>query len=393
MRCADGLVPVIRGDWSPACVGEATAERMQWHVVKAGDLPSGARVAKWFDNHTAAVSVTYDGRPLDIPEAVSHADEHGVAIGYEMVTGSSYHGVPVYSNPHDVDLIYLLTDLIPGGAGYFGHGHNHVDHDKMSYGEALESFQACFDAMVWMGLKPVAYAYPRNAGSEGETQQALEDAGFLSGRLLTTNPDRFHNIADDRTEPDNWFALQSLPMQSIHFESEDHGPCESCINDNGELEPVLDEALERTSWIILTYHNIGLPEGYGWYDMDEFRKDVESIAVRDFWVSPMNEITLYARERANAQVAVEVATDHPPPLIERIKITVSDGLDDAVFDQPLTVSFNQPADWKGAPFAVYQDGRRLGEFVFETERAMLSLEPNERPYVLSRIHGADHNGG
>ena len=107
----------------------------------------------------------------------------------------------------------------------------------------------------------------------------------------------------------------------------------------------------------------------------------------------MNEITLYARERADAQVTVEVATDHPPPRIERIKITVSDGLDDAVFDQPLTVLFDQPADWKGAPFAVYSDGTYLGEFVFETERVMLSLEPNERPYVLSRIHDTNHNGG
>ena len=83
-----------------------------------------------------------------------------------------------------------MSELVPQGFSYFGHGHNHIDHDELSYEEALESFQANYDTMKDWGMKPVAYGYPRSAGHEEETQLALENAGFLSGRLLTRGPQR-----------------------------------------------------------------------------------------------------------------------------------------------------------------------------------------------------------
>ena len=165
-------------------------------------------------------------------------------------------------------------------------------------------------------------------------------------------------------------------MQSIEFEG-----CEGCTNDNDELVPILDEALARTAWIILTYHAIiGKPESWGWYDWDEFRKDVQSIAARDFWTAPMNDITLYVREREHAVIAVEVVEGGAGT--ESIEITLSDGLDNIRFNQPLTVLFDQPTDWVGRPFTVSQDGEFLDERVFDTGAVALSLKPNERPYLL-----------
>ena len=60
---------------------------------------------------------------------------------------------------------YLKDVLIPSGFGYFGHGHTHINHDKLTFEEAKESFQRCFDAMKKMGLNPVAYAYPKTLPS------------------------------------------------------------------------------------------------------------------------------------------------------------------------------------------------------------------------------------
>ena len=174
--------------------------------------------------------------------------------------------------------------------------------------------------------------------------------------------------------PDNWFGLMSLEMQSIEFEG-----CDNCINDNDELTPILDEALARTAWVILTYHSIG-QRHWGWYDWDEFRKDVQSIAARDFWTASMNDITLYVRERENAVITVELVEGSGGT--ESIEITLSDGLDNVRFDQPLTILFDQPTDWVGRPFTVSQNGEVLDELVFDTEAAALSLKPNERPYVL-----------
>ena len=339
--------------------------------------PLNASVAKWFGNHTAAISITNDDWPIPgrEPDIDSYVMGQGLVMGYEIVTGNSFHGNRIFSGPDDERIVYLMSELVPKGFSYFGHGHNHIDHDELSYEDALESFQANYDAMKDWGMKPVAYAYPRSAGHEEETQRALEAAGFLSGRLQTVNSREFYNMPGAQLAPDNWFGLMSLEMQSIEFQG-----CDKCINDNDELTPILDEALEQTAWVILTYHAIGKPESWGWYDYDEFRKDIQSIAARDFWTASMNDITLYVRERANAVITVEVVEGSVGT--ESIEITLSDGLNNVRFNQPLTILFDQPTDWVGRPFTVSQDGELLAELVFDTEMAMLSLKPNERPHVL-----------
>lgn len=351
----------------------------------ATTVPLNASVAKWHDDRTAAVSITYDIPffPWGEPDVNDYIIEQGLVIGYELVTGSTYWGQPLYSGRNDSRLVYLFKKLIPQGFGYFGHGHNHIDHDILSYDDALKSFQANYETMKEWGLKPVAYSYPRNAGKDEETQRALEASGFLSGRLQTFEPDRFYNIPDDSKVPDDWFELMAVPMQSIEFSTESFDPCHECVNDNNELKPILDEALNRTAWVILVYHNIGNPNGFGWYDWGEFQKDMQSIVNRDFWTAPMNDITLYAREREKAKIEVEVLGSEDDP--ERIEMTVSDGLDNAVFDQPLTVVFDLPPDWSGEPFFVAQDGERLSEYAFDAAEARVSLKPNEQPYVLSRM--------
>ena len=363
--------------------------------------PLNASVAKWLDNHAAAISITNDDWPTPgrEPDIDRYVMEQGLVMGYEMVTGNTFYGDRIFSGPDDERIVYLMSELVPKGFGYFGHGHHHIDHDELSYEEALESFQANYDTMKDWGMKPVAYAYPRSAGQEEETQRALEASGFLSGRLQTTHPVAsynlpariaryfrdlargsarpvgLYNLPGSQLAPDNWFGLRALEMQSIEFQG-----CEGCINDNDELVPILDEALAQTAWVILTYHAIGKPEWWGWYDWDEFRKDVQSIAARDFWTAPMNDITLYVRERENAVITVEVVEGSTGT--ESIEMTLSDGLDNVRFNQPLTILFDQPTDWVGRPFTVSQDGKLLDELVFDTQAAMLSLKPNERPYVL-----------
>ena len=363
--------------------------------------PLNASVAKWLDNHAAAISITNDDWPTPgrEPDIDRYVMEQGLVMGYEMVTGNTFYGDRIFSGPDDERIVYLMSELVPKGFSYFGHGHNHIDHDELSYEEALESFQANYDTMKDWGMKPVAYAYPRSAGHEEETQRALEASGFLSGRLQTTHPVAsynlpariaryfrdlargsarpvgLYNLPGSQLAPDNWFGLRALEMQSIEFQG-----CEGCINDNDELVPILDEALAQTAWVILTYHAIGKPEWWGWYHWDEFRKDVQSIAARDFWTAPMNDITLYVRERENAVITVEVVEGSTGT--ESIEMTLSDGLDNGRFNQPLTILFDQPTDWVGRPFTVSQDGELRDELVFDTQAAMLSLKPNERPYVL-----------
>lgn len=360
---------------SETVIAPTPTETIKPTLTPSPPLPFNARVAKWFGNRAAAISITHDDGKLEsddpFPEE-EHAADAGLAIDYEMVT-------ELYLSDERVrNLVdYIRVGYGDKGFSFFGHGHRHIDHDPLSYQEALESFRSCYEVMESIALKPVAYAYPRNSGWEQETQRALEDAGFLSGRLQTTEPSEFYNVSGAKRAPDDWFALKALPMESFDFAGIDEN-----INENSELVPILDEALSQTAWIILTYHSAGDPDGYGFYDGEEFKKDMQSIAERDFWNASMNIVTLYVREREKVEIKVEdVRTGGET---QEIMITLSDGLENTRFNQQLTLLMDLPSDWIGVPLAVSQDGETLEVLTFDTQDAMFNLLPNEHRYVISR---------
>ena len=219
-------------------------------------------ITKWFNDHAAAVSLNYDhGYPTNTSfarEAIEILLKHNMIMDYDIVT----HSILTIDSMKS----FLVDELIPKGIGFFGHGHKHDNHDDMSYDEAKKSFRKCFDIMTEFGLKPISYAYPGGFGYHLATRRALKDAGFLNGRkfeqLDISNP---YIIPDDKIEPDDWYALPTLIMQS-----EDYDGCIVCINDADELSRYLDKAVDKTAWLILTYHHIGDMNQYGFYYMPEF---------------------------------------------------------------------------------------------------------------------------
>lgn len=352
-----------------------------------GGAPPMFTVARWYDDHAAAISITYDGLASD--GSLAYLDTRlparsrlladtrpiedvvlglGLTLDYEVVT-VKFDWFP------EVEA-YFLENVVRKGLGYFGHGHLHVDHDRMPYDGAYRSFRQHFERLLDYGLKPVAYAYPRGAGREEETQRALADAGFLSGHYADSREQGHYIVPDGQTAPDNWFALPRL-----HMESHDFQQCGSCINDTDELIPILDEALEKRAWIVPVYHNVGVYDRYGFYDRATFEADMRAIAARDFWVASMNAVVLYIRERERAVVTVEpVGPDVAAPV--RLRVTLSDGLDNERFDQPLTLRFRPPPSWAGRAVSVLRDGRAVAELAPVAGTALVSLLPDERPYVF-----------
>ena len=112
------------------------------------------------------------------PDIDSYVLEQGLVMGYEVVTGNSFSGDRIFSGPDDERIAYLMSELVPQGFSYFGHGHNHIDHDELSYEEALESFQANYDTMIDWGMTPVAYGYPRSAGMKKRRNGLWRLQGF-----------------------------------------------------------------------------------------------------------------------------------------------------------------------------------------------------------------------
>jgi len=345
---------------------------------KDGDIIK-AKIAKWYNNHTAAVSITYDdGIPTSKLNRRTNkfVIRKGLTMGYEIITKDYLYST--YNRE------YLLKRLVPAGFGYFGHGHNHINHDKLSYNGALKSFKRCYKVMKDFGLKPVAYAYPMGAAMKKDTRKALADAGFLSGRLYySTRMTAPYIIPGSQLEPEDWFALPTLVMQDYAFDR-----CIPCIKNNEQLIPYLDKTIDKKAWIILTYHSIGNEKGYGYFKYEEFKKNMYAIKNRDFWVASMNAVTLYIRERVLADIKMVPVLNNAKK-IQEIRLTVSDGLPNDIYDQPLTILFDLPESWVNKSIALVENGKILETVIFESINGMISIQPNEVQRKLVKVNGTD----
>ena len=191
---------------------------------RPGDDPGAAgprvAVAKWFDNHAAAISITYDDWPDPAWPVDDLASHLGLALDYELVTQRHVRREELPALGVEHDLTDLIPDVVPGvvfdyvpdhpsaalpaGGSYFGHGHWHVDHDVLTYDQAYESFRLCFEIMERLGLAPVAYGYPRGGGSKADVKRALADAGFLAGRLSGGSSP--YIVPGAEKTPENWYG-------------------------------------------------------------------------------------------------------------------------------------------------------------------------------------------
>jgi peptidoglycan/xylan/chitin deacetylase (PgdA/CDA1 family) len=338
---------------------------------RRSDDAADVRIAKWTDDHRAAVSVTYDESDLMSPgqRRVHHAFlALGVPVDFELVTG--------WVTRPEEDRIRWLTAR---GFRFFGHGTRHVNHDALDPDEVRQSITGCYQAMKQLGLKPVAFAYPGGHGDLPRTRAAVRDAGFLSARMFRAAARRDpYIVPDDVREPLDWYALPSLVMMGHAFDSRHHA-----VDDTAELVPYLDGAVRRTAWLILTYHSIDKPKGYGFYPLAGVQSDVEAIKGRDIWVASINDATLYVRERAAARVSSR--------WIERagarsaLEVSVADGLPPDVYDLPLTLVVRPPASWRGHRAEVRDLRDRtvtLHEVPADGREFLLAVRPDATTYAI-----------
>ena len=222
-----------------------------------------AVLTKWYDGHSAAISLTYDHgvRWLSHHEELVQQIvlEEGIPMDFDF-TNSDQDEWPARRK-------YYLNTLLPSGIKVFGHGYDHINSDTVSEVLALKNFRRCYDDMQSSGIKPVAYAYPGGYCYAASTRRALAASGFLSGRRFASadHIDPYVCPGDELT-PKDWYNLPSVVMFT---EEASNDPL--AIHNTEKLIPFLDENVRRRAWIITTYHEIKDGPG-GTYRVQDFRK-------------------------------------------------------------------------------------------------------------------------
>jgi len=330
------------------------------------DSEIAVTIAKWYDDHAGAISITNDAGSVasDMEKVVQQlVMEMDLNISYELVTENYLKD--------SVSLNYLFNEYLPKGFGVFGHGHTHINHDALSHDDALKSFKKCFVVMTELGLKPVSYAYPGGFGYKLRTRRALKEAGFLSGRRFEKLDYNFPYIMpDDFSEPVDWYSLPSLVMQAYDYKN-----CSICTNNTEELVVYLDNTIHKKAWLILTYHSIGNNQNYGYYHLNDFKSDLIAIKSRDFWISSMDEITLYTYARNATKVKV-VNLNSNNDFSKGLSIKIENSLNNSLFDVPLTLLIDLPYE-RANNVKLYKNSQKVNTKTSNDSRLKISIKPDE----------------
>ena len=336
-------------------------------------------ITHWYNGYQAAFTPTLDtGLPSLYMTEIEWLKERDLFIDIEIVS-ASYDIRPER-------VAFMRDHLLPYGFGQFGHGHAHDHHDRLTYDEAYDSFRQNYLSIKSYGFNPVAYAYPYGAGRLISSRNALEDSGFLSGRLNQTVFEGYGPciMANGESAPPDWMRLPALRMESYDFEQ-----CggDECINDPEEFFSHLEPCVEQGGWLLNTYHAIGFdgetdgrPVGWGFYRRADFYEEMERVAeLRSegkLWLAQMEEATLYARQRHAAEYSMERISD------SAFIISINDQKDRDVFHMPLTLRLSVEEDLLGLDAVVYDyEDTEITSFILE-DGILLNLVPLEEAYKL-----------
>lgn len=125
------------------------------------------------------------------------------------------------------------------------------------------------------------------------------------------------------------------------------GPITTAIHLNDKI----NDAIKINGWCVFLFHGVDDDGGYSPFSSAEMHSNLEYVQTIDskIWVATFREASLYFMERDNA-VLKEVSAAK-----NKIALTLSDTLDNAIYNYPLSFRRTLPAGWKYAK--VLQNGK------------------------------------
>jgi len=325
--------------------------------------------AKWYHNHTAAVSITYDAAYAGnqtVENTVNEVLNRGLVMDFELITDNYDDG--------DMDeyLEIMREVLLPSGIHFFGHGHHHIEHDNLDFDSCLVEFSTCFNLMDAWGLNPKAYAYPGGNNFNETTYLACKMAGFICARGSTTHESLYYVCPDDIAEPDEWYNVYAVAMGVEH---------EEWTNNHEETSQILNTNLERNAWVIFLYHSIGLEGSYAWYPWADFLLDLDQIAANDFWCGNLDNVTCYVKERNLFECNITDVWQYGDGIIE-YRLFPMDLLDDEVYDQPLTLNLTLKEGYLEYQHLEMIQLSDTTEYLIDDGSVSIDVLPNENSFIL-----------
>lgn len=318
-------------------------------VGYCGTVDRPYEVGTWPGFRSAAISYTFDdGCSNQLALAIPMFNEFGFKLTLFTITSWS----PDWT---------ALQDAASKGHEVASHTVTHPSLSGMTIEEQtaeLKNSQDDINAHI-TGPKCVTLAYPYCAVGNGFVcEQYYIAARGCQGFIEAGTPGDFMNIS-------------SLICGEL-------GSVKTAADFNGRF----DSVAASKGWCVFLIHGIDNDGGYSPLPSDALRAGLQYLDARrsTFWVSTFGNVVRYVRER-NAVSVKELASDET-----HIAVLATDSLDDAIYNDPVTLRRPLPSGWPSA--RVVQNGRVIGTQMMTEARGtkciVFDVVPDGGVVVLSK---------
>jgi len=313
-------------------------------------------VGTWSGFRSAAISYTFDdGCVNQFAKAIPMFNEFDFKLTLFTVTGWS----PNWT---------ALQNAATAGHEIASHTVTHPSLSGMTIAQQtteLKNSQDVINAHI-TSRKCITLAYPYCVPSN----QALTAQYYIAARHC-------QGYIESST-PANFYQISSLICGNL-------GSVKTAADFNQKFE----NTAASKGWCVLLIHGIDNDGGYSPLPSTTLRASLEYLdAHRDkFWVSTFGNVVRYVRERNAVSVAESSNQD------TSITLQVTDTLDNAIYNYPITIRRPLPQNWTS--IYVLQNGRLVDTRIMEIDSkkyAMFDVVPDGGDIVLSKGPYGDFTG-
>ncbi len=145
---------------------------------------------------------------------------------------------------------------------------------------------------------------------------------------------------------------EEKPIVTISIEYKEGGTYKLVKSSVGSYEAYIDKIVESNAWTVECIHSLGSGSIYSSYDSTISKFDY--LKIKGVWACSYNEIVQYRRQYSNSHVDLVEQT------ASRIEVSLTDTVDNVMFDHALTIKIDIPDEWTNV---VVKQGDRVIEQV------------------------------
>jgi len=329
-------------------------------------------IAPWFRFKSMAVSLTFDDGTLDqYLLAFPELEKKNIKATFFVVTEPRDDGYWLdFEERRTLFSWDQARKMAVSGHEIGSHSktHAHLFGNGSFVEEELRESRAKIDREI-RSRRCVSFCWP--FWKSNDESRSLARRYYISARAGGPDPGRYALKNGGFMTPNPYDIYQINGMGILSREQFD------------TWASIGDRIADKSGWAVINLHGIddGLidQQSLGWkpLSIDSFKSLLDHVEKSNRWIAPFGRVSRYIHERQAANIRlISVETDS-------VILSLTDNLDDEIFDQALTVKLRLSETWKNTE--VHQNGQLMWSEMREEGFLLFDAFPDGGPIVIRRV--------